>query len=559
MSSSDRSRPRTRPHTTDGHREARMKRRLLTRAMALALACAAGLAITACSDDFLTEAPPHIIVADNLYTDSAGFESALNGLYAQARLERYGMNNTGNDILTTPMSIGVDNGWGNYVSTTERIFDEWGVRNNSQAGIYLSLWTWLYRTINAANTVIDRAQNPDIKWSEQNKNRVVAEARFMRAWCYRHLTYLWGPVPLDTVESTGETIRTDWTRTPLDSIYQAMEADLKFAEANLPETSDNPGKVVKAVAQHYLAELYLRMNHPDSAEAEASAVINGGLYSLVTNRYGVNATQPGVPFMDQFVDGNVNRDQGNTEVLWAWEYQENTPGGGASIMRRSWVNRYYNIKGVKVAPEYGGRGIGRLAPTSWAINLYEPGDDRGSMYAIRKFYLYNDAANLPSGKQLGDTVWLSWTTEKTSSSKWPSTRKWDWTSPNDPIGNETYGDQPYLRLAETYLLLAEAQFDQGKLSDAANTLNVLRARANASPISASDVTIDFILDERSRELMGEGERRYALLRTHKWYERTKLYNPIAGPNITERDTIFPIPQAVIDANIGTAMPQNPGY
>ncbi|HEX6536051.1 MAG TPA: RagB/SusD family nutrient uptake outer membrane protein [Gemmatimonadaceae bacterium] len=536
-----------------------MTRRSLTRATLLGLACLTGLGLAGCSKDFLTESPPHIIVADNLYTDSAGFEAALNGLYAQARKERYGQDNSGNDILTTPMTIGVDNGWGNYVSTPERVFDEWGTRNNSQVDAYLGLWTWLYQTINAANTIIGRAENPDIEWSEQTKNRVIAEARFMRAWCYRHLTYLWGPVPLNLTESSGETIKTDWQRAPLDSVYAQMEQDLLFAEANLPETSDDPGKVVKAVAQHYLAELYLRMNQPDKAEAEAQAVINSGLYSLITTRYGVNASQPGVPFMDQFVDGNVNRDQGNTEVLWAWQYQELVPGGGASIMRRYWVNRYYNIKGVKVAPEYGGRGIGRLAPTAWALNLYEPGDDRGSIYAIRKFYLYNDPDNLPTGKQLGDTVFLSWTAEKNSSSKWPSTRKWDWTSAIDPIGNETYGDEPYLRLAETYLLLAEAQFDEGKLADAANTLNILRARANASPITASDVTIDFILDERSRELLSEGERRYALLRTHKWLERTRLYNPIAGPNITERDTIFPIPQAVIDANIGAAMAQNPGY
>ncbi|HEU4642213.1 MAG TPA: RagB/SusD family nutrient uptake outer membrane protein [Gemmatimonadaceae bacterium] len=537
-----------------------MTRRPIARVATIAIAAAAAIGLAACSQDFLTESPPHIITAENLYTDSTGFEAALNALYAQVREERYGINDSKNDLRMTAMVEGTDNAWGNYVAPTQRIFDEWGDdRNNSQNGVYLDLWSWLYTTINGANAIIGRADNPNIKWSEPTRNRIVAEARLIRAWCYRHLTYLWGPVPLNLVESTGDNIRTDWSRAPLDSVFAQMKEDLKFAEANLPETSNDPGKLVKAVAQHYLAELYLRTNQPDSAEIEASAVINSGLYSLITNRYGVNATQPGVPFMDQFMDGNVNRDQGNTEVLWAWQYQEATTGGGASIMRRDWVNRYYNIKGVAVARENGGRGIGRLAPTAWAINLYEPGDDRGSIYAIRKFYLYNDSANLPAGKQLGDTVFLSWTTEKKSSSKWPSTRKWDWVSSIDPTGDETFGDQPYLRLAETYLLLAEAQFDEGKLAEAANTLNVLRARAHASPITASDVTIDFILDERSRELLCEGERRYALLRTHKWLERTRLYNPIAGPNITEKDTLYPIPQKVIDANLGAPMPQNPGY
>lgn len=526
---------------------------------ALGLLCVMSAGLVSCSDDLLTEAPPHIIVPENLFTDSAGFEAAVNALYAQARRERYGQNNTANDLVATAMTVGVDNAWTNYVSTTERIFDEWGIRNNSQADVFLDLWTWLYKTVNAANTIIHRAENPEVEWSEATKNRVLAEARFFRAWAYRHLTYLWGDVPLNLEESSGESIRTDWERTPRAEVRKQMEEDLLFAEQYLPETSDDPGKVVKAVAQHYLAELYLAMGEPAKAEEKALAVINSGLYRLITERYGVRANEPGVPFMDQFVDGNVNRNQGNTEVLWAFQYQQNVPGGGASIMRRYWVNRYYNNKGILVSAEYGGRGIGRLAPTAWAINLYEPGDDRGSIYAIRKFYLYNDPNGLPAGKQLGDTLFLNWDEEANSAKLWPSTRKWDWVDPNDVSGAEQYGDQPYLRLADTYLLLAEAQLKLGHPGDAAATINVVRRRAHASEIDASDVTLDFILDERSRELLTEEERRYTLLRTGTWLERTRAHNPIAGPNITPRDTLYPIPQAVIDANIGKAMTQNPGY
>jgi starch-binding outer membrane protein, SusD/RagB family len=131
--------------------------------------------------------------------------------------------------------------------------------------------------------------------------------------------------------------------------------------------------------------------------------------------------------------------------------------------------------------------------------------------------------------------------------------------PLDVLGNYEGGPHPAVRLAETYLLLAEAQFNQGKLEDAARTLNVVRARANASPITGPQVTLDFILDEYSRELMAEGQRRYTLLRTGKWLERTRKYNPIAGPNVAEHNVLFPIPQAVIDANTGGPIPQNPGY
>jgi hypothetical protein len=288
-------------------------------------------------------------------------------------------------------------------------------------------------------------------------------------------------------------------------------------------------------------------------------VTESGLYHLIDHRYGVRADQPGVPFMDQFYDGNVSRNQGNTEILWSLQLQKDVPGGGLNIMRRYWTNRYYAIPGLEVSVEYGGRGIGVLSPTSWALNLYEPGDDRGSIYAVRKFYLYNNPGSLPDGAALGDTIWLSSAKYSNRDPLWPSTRKWESADPLNISDGYQYGDQPYVRLAETYLLLAEALFDQGKLGPAADAINTVRLRSHASPISAGDVTLDFILDERSRELLTEEHRRYTLLRTHTWLRRTKSFNPLAGPNIVPRDTLLPIPQQIIDANLTAPMPQNPGY
>jgi hypothetical protein len=120
-------------------------------------------------------------------------------------------------------------------------------------------------------------------------------------------------------------------------------------------------------------------------------------------------------------------------------------------------------------------------------------------------------------------------------------------------------DQPYLRLAETFLLKAEAQFLLGSPGDAAETINILRRRAHASEVGANKINIDFILDERSRELLFEEHRRYTLLRTNKWLERTKLHNHNGGQYITERDKLYPIPQSIIDANLTKKMTQNPDY
>ncbi|MEY4958367.1 MAG: hypothetical protein RL409_2624 [Gemmatimonadota bacterium] len=521
---------------------------------------ALALGVSGCnSDALLTERPKDIIVADNLYTNLEGFEAGLSALYAQVRRERWGQDESNNEVLMLPMVIGTDNGFGNYVSPNERTFQEFGVRMTPTDGFITHIWNVMYQTINAANTVIARAENPAVQWTPAEKARVVAEARLIRAWSYRHLSYLFGDVPINTTESSGGNIRTDWDRAPRDSVRKFIVNDLLFAEANLPATSTNAGKATKAVAQHYLAEMYLALDQPALAEQKANAVITSGLYKLITARYGVKASQPGVAFMDQFQDGNVNRAQGNTEALWVLQYAELVNGGGGSIMRRYWVNRYEQNRGMQISPENGGRGIGRLAMTRYAIQLYEAADQRGGAFALRRFYTMNNAATLLAGKKLGDTLLTAFPVEKLSDPLWPSTRKWDWASPIDPAGGATFVDQPYLRLAETYLLLAEAQFKQGRLADAAATLNIVRARAGASAIVPSQVTLAFILDERSRELVTEEQRRYTLLRTGTWYARTVLYNPLAKLGVVPRDSLLPIPQTVIDANLTKKMTQNPGY
>jgi starch-binding outer membrane protein, SusD/RagB family len=537
----------------------RRPRRALA-ALGLGLAALAAVSTACNTDDILTEHPQTVIVPDNLYTDLAGFEAGLNALYAQVRRERSGSgSDLTNDMVATSMFIGTDNGYGLYVSPPERLFQQFTTYNTPLNSFTDDTWRLMYQTINAANTIINRADNPAVQWSETDKGRVVGEARLIRAWAYRHLQYLFGDVPVTLEESSGDNVRTDWERQPRDSVRQLIINDLIFARDHLPITSPDDGKLTKAVAQHYLAEMYLAIGDPAKAEVEASAVINDGVHHLITARYGVNKSSPGVPFMDQFQDGNVERSQGNTEALWVLQYAEKVNGGGSSIMRRSWVTRYESNKGMMLAPEDGGRGIGRLAITRYALNLYEPSDDRGGQYAIRRFYLYNNPANLPAGKKLGDTLFTVVGAEKASNPLWPSTRKWDWSDPADVTAAPQYNDQPYIRLAETYLLLAEAQFKQNNLAGAAATINVLRARANASLITPAQVTMNFILDERSRELVTEEERRYTLLRTGTWYDRVKQYNPLAAAFVQPRDSILPIPQEVIDANLTKPMPQNPGY
>ena len=131
-----------------------------------------------------------------------------------------------------------------------------------------------------------------------------------------------------------------------------------------------------------------------------------------------------------------------------------------------------------------------------------------------------------------------------------------------------------IRLAETYLLLAEAYLNKRDKASAAEAINVVRARAKAPLCTAADVTIDYILDERARELYGEEHRVVTLSRLSTkenpiLVQRTRKYgyrfpaatNELkdAGPNIQDYQWQYPIPLQVIEANSGANFPQNEGY
>jgi len=545
-----------------------------------------------CSEEWLEEKPPHLIATATLYTSLAGMETGLNGLYGLYRQEREGSEGNGgvSPYTSNPNALrvelamnGTDNMCTNVPDRFSLVAANWGERNSPGNTQITSNFIWLYTTINAANAIINQAQiNDDIDWTggqgtpEESKNRVIAEATAIRALAYRHLTYGWGDVPFTIVESVGSAIKTDWERTPVDQVRKQIISDLLFAQMHIPVEPVVRGKISKGAVQHYLAEMYLAVNKADSAFYWADQVINTPAYKLITERYGVKKSQQGVPFMDMFLDGNSNREEGNTEALWVWQNEYGIAGAGYNIMRRWHISEYAKIKIGNVVPlqftiERGGRGVSRLSLTKWAIDLYEPTDDRASNFAIRKYFILNDADgnapfkadNLPIGYKYGDTIKMNSSQPLTplynSKVDWPYSRKFEGTDPINPQSSYSFNDQVYLRLADTYLIKAEAQFKLNQPAEAANTINILRRRAHASEVSAGQITLDFILDERSRELIYEEHRRYTLLRTGKLLERTRLHNFHGGELIGERDVLYPIPQIVIDANLTKKMSQNPGW
>lgn len=503
-----------------------------------------------CSKSFLDEKLKSSYAPDNTLVDELGFEAASTGLMSIFRND-YG-NTQG---LMATYFVGTDMAITGQPNAVQAPFDDY--RNlNSSVTAASSIWNWCYKVINAANNIIKAADNKAATLTDAQRLLYKAEASFFRAYAYNHLSILYGGVPLLTEPVT--TPRTDYTRATEADVIALIISDLNFAVANLPDPAGvkKQGRINKYAAAQLLAEAYLRANKPAEAQQAAQSIINSQFFSLVKNRYGAKANQPGDPFADMFTYGSMRRSQGNTEAIWVVEQQYNITGGGASFdqRRREWGPFYINMAGMKLADSLGGRGIGRIRPTNWwTYELYEKKDMRNSQYNIRRNYWYNDPASPKYGQLVVATGF------DTIQNIYAHTTKWYEFQPNDPQGSSSFKDRIMMRLGETYLLLAEAQFMQGDLAGAAASINVVRNRAGATPVDAAAVNMDYILDERARELTAEELRRLTLIRTKKLIERTKKYNPKAGPTISDYNIHLPIPQSEIDVNKDAELKQNEGY
>jgi hypothetical protein len=528
---------------------------------------------TSCKKSFLKENVYSALAPETL-GDSLGMDASLIGLYNHlsnfySKSDAQGWPSVwhaGTDVAFVPPSQkqGIEVPYYDY---TQLI---------STDGAASFTWGWAYRMINNANIIIKNAQAAT-GITTATKNGYEAEAKFFRGYAYNMLATLFGKVPLVTEPIT--TPKTDFTRASLDSVNNLIIQDLTFAATNLTEpgafgsklnANGKPAaRVNKYAAMQLLAEVYIRAGKPDLAEQQTTAIINSGKFALTSARYGIRASQGGDAFSDMFIYGNERRAQGNKEAIWVLE-EENpnaVPGGltGAPQQRRNWGAAYYQInspdgKPMIIADSLGGRGIARMRLTNWVVyELYETNDMRNSQYNIRRKYYYNNPASTYYGQQIpyagGDTLF------KIA----PNTTKW-----YDFIANNTDGtfgfamckDFIIMRLGETYLLQAEAQFKQGKLTEAANSINAIRARANATSVTAAQINLDFILDERARELLAEENRRMTLMRTGTLVTRTLAHNtqtinPVVG--LTSKNLLLPIPKSEIDLNKDANLEQNTGY
>ncbi len=563
------------------------------------------------NDAFLREKPADFLTIDNAFLNAAQFRTGLNYLYSQLR-DNYIYKD--GDPYTVQFGSGADI---NFSWNEQNVWTNYSYLNGN-AGWLKELFDRQYQMINNANNILQQSENPDVKWvSEKDKLEIQAEAHFFRGYAYRFLSEMWGDMPI--LKEPVKAPNLGYTRDKREDVYTLCVEDFKFAAENLPPTTGEVGKLVSGAAYHFLSEMYIALADEkggsdktlyQNAVDAASKVIDGGTYHLMTNRFGYRSSVPGKDaFWDLFQitkeDGTTNFSYqgGNKESIFIIHLDKFRTGGLGPYLttrtdqeRQYWpafwgFNGRFGYKGV--AYDWMGRGVAWVRPTSYFLyTLWDKsgaGDTRNAEWNINRVLkvpnpdlTYQDlpdpTRNYPAAPQViplangtsitvqlhpGDTVRNEWliSRDDTMARWYPRVMKMgsDWHYAIDP-SNTFVMDYYVARLAETYLLRAEAYMKLGNLSSAAADINTVRARSNAAPVDPSQVDIDYILDERGRELYGEELRTLTLCRLKLYNERTKRFGyPLCASTVDNsslRNDLFPIPQSVIDANYLVLFPQN---
>lgn len=541
------------------------------------------LMFTSC--DVLNEELVSEVSTDSHYTTLAGFEDAVNASYAPLR-DKWG-NNVNAYLEAYGTDLIMNAGHGGY-----HHWNQYEAGLNAEDGLINSYWEGYYEAINTVNAAINRSGGIEVPESQQAlKETRVGEVYALRAFYYFSLLQQFGAIHLTTDETSG--VETIANRTEPSVVYEQIVSDLEAALGMLPPPSGNNtefGRINEAVAKMMLSHVLLTRGYEDYASSDdfqraatlSESVINDYNFSLV-------------PDFEMIFD---NGNEQNSEIIWSVQYGNeallNGPGNHSHVYYRPWYETYGgpqgNGAGLNRSMEYGRPWI-RFKMTPFALENFRP-IDQDSRYnkSFQDTWRYNDAASLPAGAAIGDTAiyidpnltevevqaqqpnknyyLVSWATTHTSKNIniFPNLKKHD--DRQRESVNEYAGTKDYFvyRLSEAHMFAAEAHLQMGNPQQAADHINIVRRRAawpgqeSNMEISAGDVTIDFILDERAREFYGEDKRWTTLKRTGMLLERVRAKAGLQDTkdNIEEFHLLRPIPASQITRTEG-GYPQNPGY
>jgi hypothetical protein len=552
------------------------------------------IALSSCDEKkFLTEVPLDFYAPENSYVTYENFEAAVVNLHTIVRDDFYASSGeydiphlafSCTEILYLHRSLGPNWNLAAMLLPT------------SSEVVLEAVWQPAYRLIYDANVILGRVDSEFSELTDDQKNLIKAETSFFRALGYKWLANLYGGVPL--VLEEVKTPKRDFVRASRTEVYEQCASDLEFAIQYLPDIDEvDVTRINRLTAYHLLSEIYISLGRFQDAIDAATVVIDDPNMALMTERFGKRISDPvfgGDVYWDLFQKGNQDRSVGNTESLWIIPFAFMTPGGGEGgpgvrFIPRLWQQKVAQNNGkwellVPLPNEnYYGRGGGMATPswylkkTVWDKSGYDV-DMRNSAYNIVRDFKVNNPASDQNGKWvIADSLKLSLSGYlDTVANFYPVFAKLshpgqfpkelyheNQTVPGSLTSEATreWKNKYAYRLAETYLLRAEAYLGLSDQISAAADINVVRSRANAPLVDPSLVDIDYILDERIRELNFEELYLFTTARLGKTVERAKKYNAyVGGPSTYETyHNLWPIPYAEIEKNIEAELEQNPGY
>ncbi|HEY9007502.1 MAG TPA: RagB/SusD family nutrient uptake outer membrane protein [Ohtaekwangia sp.] len=481
---------------------------------------AAATVMSISCDKYVDIDPKYSLDADNYFKSPTDYEHALTGAY---------------DLMQTSYldmwigEIASDNSiaGGESVTDTEGLHQIDAMTHGGVNAELRSLFRWMYAGITRVNYIYEFKDNIDF----DGKDRILAEAAFLRGYYYFELVKFFGDVPLILDKRLSSSEISAQQRTPAAEVYAQIEKDLTVAGATLDWTAAEKGRITKGAALSLLGKVYLYQNKFDQAAAVLDQVINEGPYELFGD------------FSTLFRLVN----EGNSETVFDIQYVGVEGGSyGCFVCLEGFAAVGFDgIRGYE-GPIYRDGNSYNL-PTQDLVDEFESGDPRlaASILDIEAFKASQpDPSKVKYVKGAGGHTGYY-------NNKYLK-RADELGAPDDDLTSPL--NHKVIRYADVLLMAAEAHNRKSSPNDvlARQYLNQVRARVNMAPVNSSGSALtQAIYHERRVELAGEGIHFFDLVRTGRAAAEIEGFQ-------TGKNELFPLPQDEIDL-AGAGWKQNPNY
>lgn len=499
------------------------------------------LITASCTDDLNTKPKVELSLENLLQRDPAAIEGLLSKMYGAFALS--GPDGPGSSDISGPdpgetaflrgiinlqdfTADGMKNRWGDDGLDQLTTTSDWDANNK----FFRYLYDRVYYVVPQTTNIILALENVDVA----NEEQIVSELRFIRALAYYYMIDCFGKGVLVNESNYGET--TPLPESSRTELFEYVEGELLAIESAMPVTNGY-GRANKSVVRMLLAKLYLN----------AEVYTGQQRWSDAFNYTNLVITEGGYSLADDFVSVFSGDNNTSPEIIF--------PLIADPIVSQSFGNTTYIVNGSQ-------------STETMPITEFGTTEGWSGHRATEAWYgLYGDLET-----STDDRAQLFWT--EGHSYEMTNYKIWTDGYPSIKFRNTNFNgssiatsfsptDFPLFRLSDAYLMYAECflRGGGGSQGEALNYVNAVRNRANAGAISAGELTLNFILDERARELNLEGHRRSDLIRFGRFTGGTYLWpwkgNSVNGSSIPSTYNVFPIPASALQSNPN--LTQNPGY